>query len=215
VSDDGAQRLRRPSWRDPRLGVGVLLVAASVALGSWAVARADRTTDVLVAIETLTPGDRLTDAELRPHAVRPDGLTDTYLRAGADLPDDAVVTRVVGAGELVPAAAVGSSTEVGLRPVVVSLSRTAPSGVTNGAAVDLWVTAATGPGQVQEAEPAPPRLLAEGLVVADVLEADSLFAGSGGSAVQVLVTQQDLPAVLAALSSDNEVVVVPVPGGGP
>src|SRR5690606_23537154 len=73
MTDDGVQRLRRPTWRDPRLGVGVLRVAASVALGSWAVARADRTTDVLVAVEALAPGDRLADAELRAQAVRPDG----------------------------------------------------------------------------------------------------------------------------------------------
>ena len=35
---------RRPSWRDPRLGVGVLLMAASVALGAWTVAGASPTT---------------------------------------------------------------------------------------------------------------------------------------------------------------------------
>src|SRR5699024_5948828 len=105
MSDDGAQRLRRPSWRDARLGVGVLLVSPSVARASWAVATSDRTTDVLLAVEALTPGDRLADADLRPHAVRPDGLADAYVVAGEELPEDAVVTRVVGAGELVPAAA--------------------------------------------------------------------------------------------------------------
>ncbi|WP_152192691.1 hypothetical protein [Georgenia satyanarayanai] len=213
--DDAAQRLRRPSWRDPRLGVGVLLVAASVALGSWAVARADRTTDVLLAVEALTPGDRLVDAELRPHAVRPDGLAGAYVAAGEDLPDDAVVTRVVGAGELVPAAAVGSSAEVDLRPVVIGLPGAAPSGVVKGAAVDLWVTATAAPGLREESEPEPPRLLAEQLLVSDLLEADSLFAGAGGSAVQVLVPRTELPAVLAAQSGEAQIVVVPVPGGGP
>jgi len=213
MSDDGARRLRRPSWRDPRLGVGVLLVAASVAVGSWAVARADRTMDVLVAAETLAPGDRLADVELRPQAVRPDGLADVYLPADAGLPADAVVTRVVGAGELLPAAAVGTSADVELRPVVVALSGTPPSGVVKGASVDLWVTPATGPGQgVEESEP--PRLLAERLVVADLLESDSLFAAGGRSAVQVLVDGDDLPAVLGAVAGEADIVVVPVPGGG-
>lgn len=215
MSDDGVQRLRRPTWRDPRLGIGVLLVAASVALGSWAVARADRTTDVLVAVEALTPGDLLSDADLRAQAVRPDGLGDTYLAAGTDLPDDAVVTRVVGAGELVPATAVGSAADVALRPVVVAMAGTPPSGVVKGAVVDLWITDVTAPGQAADPDPEPPRLLAERLVVADLLEADSIFAAAGGSAVQVLVTQEDLPAVLAAIAGDGEIVVVPVPGAGP
>jgi len=213
MSDDGVQRLRRPTWRDPRLGVGVLLVAASVALGSWAVARADRTTEVLVAAETLAPGDVLSAADLRPHSVRPDGLGDTYLAADAELPADAVVTRVVGAGELVPASAVGSAADVALRPVVVSVPGPPPSGVAKGAVVDLWHTAVPATGL--EAEPAEPRLLAERLVVSDLLEADSLFAAAGGSAVQVLVTQVDLPVVLAAVAGDGEIVVVPVPGAGP
>ena len=109
-----AQRLRRPSWRDPRLGIGVLLVAGSVALGSWAVAQADRTTDVLLAVTPLTPGDRLAEAELRPHAIRPDALTEVYLNGDTELPEDAVATRVIGAGELVPATAVGTAADLDL-----------------------------------------------------------------------------------------------------
>ncbi|WP_413450972.1 hypothetical protein AA0Y32_01265 [Georgenia phoenicis] len=210
--DDSAQRLRRPSWRDPRLGVGVLLVAASVALGSWTVAQADRTTEVLLAVEALTPGDRLADAQLRPHAVRPDGLTGTYLAAGDELPEDAVVTRVVGEGELVPAAAVGSAEEVDLRPVVVALPGATPSDVVKGAAVDLWLTAPAAPGVQAEVEPPTPELLAERLVVSDLLEADTIFAGAGGSAVQVLVPRAELPAVLGALSGEGQIVVLPVPG---
>lgn len=213
MSEDGAQRLRRPSWRDPRLGVGILLVAASIALGSWAVARADRTTDVLVAVEALTPGDRLADAELRAQAVRPDGLGDTYLSADADLPGDAVVTRVVGAGELVPAGAVGRAADVDVRPVVVPMSGTPPSGVVEGAVVDLWLTTPSAPGEPEG--PQAPEVLAESLVVADLLETDTLFAGAGGSAVQVLVPQSALSAVLGALAGDGEIVVVPVLGGGP
>lgn len=215
MSEDGAQRLRRPSWRDPRLGIGILLVAASVALGSWAVARADRTTDVLVAVEALTPGDRLAGAELRAHAIRADGLGDTYLSAEADLPGDAVVTRVVGAGELVPAGAVGRAADVDVRPVVVPMAGTPPSGVVTGAVVDLWLTTPPAPGQPDDTESPAPEVLTEGLVVADLLETDNLFAGAGGSAVQVLVPQGDLPAVLGALAGDGEIVVVPVPGGRP
>src|SRR5699024_10045794 len=32
-------RIRRPHWRDPRLGIGVVLVALAVALGAWTFAQ--------------------------------------------------------------------------------------------------------------------------------------------------------------------------------
>lgn len=211
---EAAQRWRRPSWRDPRLGVGVLLVAGSVALGSWAVGQADRTVDVLLAPAALTPGDRLADADLRPQAIRPDGLQDTYLLADDELASDAIVTRVVGAGELVPAAAVASAGDLQLRPVGVPLGGPVPAGVAKGALVDLWLTAATGPAGTRTQDPIEPRLLVAGLVVAEIVEADSIFAGAGGSVAQVLVPQAELPDVLAALSGEEAVVVIPVPGGG-
>lgn len=208
-----AQRWRRPTWRDPRLGVGVLLVAGSVVLGSWAVGQADRTVEVLRTTGALTPGDLLTEADLRPQALRPDGLQDTYLAPETELPADAVVTRVVGAGELVPATAVGSAADLELRSVVVPLTGPTPAGVAKGATVDLWLTAAGGVGGLREEEPAEPRLLVAGLVVADLVESDSIFAGAGGSAAHVLVPQAELPGVLAALSGGEAVVLVPVPGG--
>ena len=48
-------RLRRPGWRDPRLLVGVGMIAGSVALGAWAVTAAEASTPVYVARGALTP----------------------------------------------------------------------------------------------------------------------------------------------------------------
>lgn len=207
-------RLRRPSWRDPRLGVGVLLVAVAVVLGSWAVSSASQTVDVFATDTPLTPGDTLSVESLRPQAVRPDGLEDAYLPVADGLPADSVVTRVVGAGELVPATAVGGAAEIELRPVVLDLDPVAAAGVRKGATVDLWLTEPAGIGGVEEVEArAEPTLLAAGLVVAGLVDSDSIFAGTGGSAVQVLVPQGELPEVLAARSGGGAIVVVPVPGG--
>ena len=44
-----AARLKRPSWKDPRLLVGILLVLVSVAGVGFLVGRADRTGEVLAA----------------------------------------------------------------------------------------------------------------------------------------------------------------------
>src|SRR5690554_2394750 len=65
-----ATRLRRPSWRDPRLVVGLLLVAVSVAAGSWVVTSAQAATPVWVARGTLTPGTQLSTEHLVAADVR-------------------------------------------------------------------------------------------------------------------------------------------------
>src|SRR5690606_14050384 len=74
--DQVALRLRPPGWRDPRLLTGIVLVAISVALGSWLVAAAGRTVPVFVADGALTPGDVVTRDSLR--------VVDARLRGSAD-----------------------------------------------------------------------------------------------------------------------------------
>lgn len=205
-----ARRVRRPTWRDPRLGVGLLLVAASVALGAWVVDDASRTVEVYAASSTLTPGDRLEDGDVHVVQTTP-GAEGPYLPVADGLPEGAVLTRVVGAGEMVPAAAVSGEDELGLRPVVIPLAGSVPSGLGKGSVVDLWLTFPAGLGQLEE-RPAP-TLLAGDLVVADLVEADSLFTGGSGTSVEVLVPLAEIPEVLDAVSGDGAIVVVPVPSG--
>ncbi len=210
-----AVRLRRPGWRDPRLLVGLVLIAASVALGSWAVGAAQRTVPVWVARDVLAPGDALQPEDLVVADVRLGGGADRYLRADADLPPDRVVLRTVGAGELVPLAAVGSADALAVRPVAVPLAGPASRGLVAGASVDVWFTP-SGADAVAEGAPADaaPRQLASALTVAEVSAPDGAFGTGGGRTVHVLVPVDDLPAVLAALAGDGVVDVVPVPGSG-
>ena len=88
-----AARLRRPRWRDTRLLVGVLLVLASVALGSLAVGHADDRTPVFAARGPLVPGQRLTDQDLRRVDVQLGAELDHYLSAAAGLAPDRFVLR--------------------------------------------------------------------------------------------------------------------------
>ena len=59
-----ASRLRRPSWRDSRLVVGVLLVLVSTVLGALVVARADDRVPVWAARGQVAPGQQLTESDL-------------------------------------------------------------------------------------------------------------------------------------------------------
>lgn len=201
-----AVRLRRPGWRDPRLLVGLVLLGASVVLGSFVVSSASRTVPVLVADEALVPGQQVAAGLLAPREVRLHDV-DLYLPAGTDL-DGLVVVRPVAAGELVPRSALVRAAELDLRPVAITPEGPVASGIEAGASVDLWFVPAAGRdgGEVE------PRPLAEGLTVAEVTEAGRLSVGAGVT-VHVLVDLATLPDVLAALAEDGSVEVVHVPGG--
>ena len=198
-----ARRMRRPSWRDPRLGVGMVLVAASVALGTHVVSDASRTEQVWAAREVLTPGEALAGAVVLVE-VNPE-VAPLYLPAGADL--EATVDRVVGAGELVPADAVVALDAVDLRSVVVPAGSRLPGAVGAGTRGDVWFNPRATPGSAVPASPA--HVVAEDVLVEDVTVEDSMFAGAEFGSVQLLLTADLLPAVLAAMGSDGSLVVVP------
>src|SRR5699024_11876138 len=84
MSEAPTPRVRRPSWRDPRLGVGVLLVAGSVALGSWTVSRADDTVTVYTTATVLSPGDQVDDEDLVATQVQVPALAEPYLTPGEE-----------------------------------------------------------------------------------------------------------------------------------
>lgn len=204
-------RIQRPNWRDPRLGVGVLLVAGSVALGSWAVNQADRTIEVYAAGGLLTPGTVLEEQDLQVVRVHVADLQDLYLRP-EDGPDDgAVAVRTVGEGELVPVSAVGRAEDTSLRPVSIPTGAAAAATLAAGSLADVWVAlpGEAGPTAALQA----PQLLIGDVQVAAIHEDTSLFAGSDQVQVQVLVPSDDLSEVLAALSSGGEITIVPQPGG--
>lgn len=208
-----ARRIRRPSFRDPRLGVGLVLVVGSVALGTWVLADADRGEAFYVAREVLTPGDPLVVDVLEVVEARVPNGASVYLAAAGSLPEGIVVTRVIDSGELVPTAALGTAADIDVRPVGVAVEGPVASGVVEGALVDFWLTLEPRTSIGEPAATPAPTLVAAGLRVAAIEEDDVILAGSVGTTVEVLVPEAVLPAVLAALASDGVVTLVPVPGG--
>lgn len=206
-----ATRLRKPGWRDPRLVTGLVIVALSVACGSWVVSAASRTTPVFVADGALTPGTPLTAESLRTVDVRLGSGTGRYLSASEPLPADLVVLRVVDDGELVPLTALGADADV--RSVSVPVSSGLSDRIRAGVVVDLWfvpdvpVTHEAGTARPE------PATLAEGVVVEQVDAQDGAIVVDGTVTLHVLVPEDSLPTVLAALSDAGTVAVVPVAGG--
>ena len=135
-----AKRLQRPSWRDSRLVVGVLLVLVAATLGAKAVASADDRVPVWAAADDLVAGDRVEASSFtRVDVLLADGSVP-YLSADAPAPTGSFVVRDVRAGELVPASAVGSPADVDVRRVTVRADAASTAGLTRGSRVDVFVT---------------------------------------------------------------------------
>jgi hypothetical protein len=207
-----AQRLRPPSWRDPRLLIGVALVLGSVVLGSRVVAAVDDTVGVLAAASVLTPGDPVDADDLTVVQVRLDEAAQRYLRADADVPADAVALRTVGAGELLPRSALGDAGALERRPVGVPVEGALPEGLVPGAQVDVWVSE---PDPERAGAFSEPVRLAEAAPVAEVSTGGGALGAGGATTVQVLLTDAELRPALRALAADAEVALVLVPGSSP
>ena len=209
-----ANRLRRPGWRDPRLLAGLAMVAGSVALGSFVVQGAERTTDVYVARDALTPGAAVDSSGLAVAQVRLGAVDiNRYVTVAGGVPPGVVALRVVAAGEIVPRSALGSSTEVDVRPVAIAVAVSPSADLVAGALVDLWDVPAHST-SLSAGSPAAPHQLAPGLTVAQVKRPEGAFATGGSTIVYVLVPTSILPAVLTAVAGDAAVQIVPVPGSG-
>lgn len=206
-----ASRLRRPRWSDPRLLTGIVIVALSVALGSWTVSAASRTVPVFVADGALTPGQPLTADSLRIADVRLGTGTGRYLPAHEPLPADLVVLRVVDDGELVPLTALGVDADA--RSVAVPVAAGLSDRIRAGVIVDLWFVPDVPVMPVAGATEPEPSVLAQNVVVEQVDAQDGAIVVDGTLTLHVLVPTGSLPTVLAALSDAGTVAVVPVAGG--
>ncbi|KAB7741846.1 hypothetical protein GA707_16660 [Nostocoides sp. F2B08] len=208
---DRAARIQPPSWRDSRLLVGVLLVLASIALGSYLVARADDSVPMYAAAGPLTPGQSLDESAVVRVDVRlADGVAG-YLPADEPLPAEGVVLREVRSGELVPLSAVGTTDDAALSQVTIAVDATSAAALTSGTVVDVFVNLPVA-GSVRDEYAGPERLL-ERVTVAAVDTSGRGLGGSGaGTAVRIMVPVEQVPDLIAAVDLQAKVTVVPVPG---
>src|SRR3990170_2265009 len=88
VTAPRASRSHRPAWRNPRLLLGIVLVAGSVVLGARLLAAADDTVGVWAITRDLPAGAALDSGDLDRRQIRfPDAETaEGYLGADDDLP---------------------------------------------------------------------------------------------------------------------------------
>jgi len=136
-----ATRAGRSGWRDPRLFVGLALVAVAALLGATLVGDRD-TTAVWATRGPLAEGQAVGAGDLVVRELRFVDAADAsrYVAADAPVPDGLTLTRDVGAGELLPVSALGDGTEALLEVPLTVAAEALPSTVRAGSVVDVWVT---------------------------------------------------------------------------
>jgi hypothetical protein len=143
VASPAAVRAGGVRWRDPRLAVGLAVIALCTLLGARALAAADDTVAVWAAGHTLSAGERVGAEDLVRVDVRfgSQSAADRYLSANGGLPDGAVVDRAVDEGELLARSAVAGAGAAALTEVPLSVETGAvPDTLRVGATVDVYVT---------------------------------------------------------------------------
>lgn len=144
ITAPAAARSRRPGWRNPRLLLGLALVAGSVVVGARVVASADDTVPVWAATATLPAGAVVQpdDVERRDVRFPDDDTAAAYVSAGQELPEGTRVEREVAAGDLLPRSAMASGAVEPLVEVPLSVAADdLPRTVRQGSVVDVWVAA--------------------------------------------------------------------------
>jgi hypothetical protein len=216
ISDTpAARRVATPGWRDPRLWVGVAIVAASVLVGAWAFGTSDDTMPVWATTGALPAGHRLTADDLTPRRVSFADADDQrrYLPAAQRLPAGVVLLRPVGEGELLPATAVGQAGASASREVPIAVAPDqVPRGVGVGDVVDVYLRPATHAGCAGSSVCSGTPALA-GVTVADAPALDDQF-GPDGARMLVLTMDESAAHRFFRLLATTEEPALTVVGRG-
>ncbi len=181
-------------WKDPRLAIGVILIAGGGVAGSILLG-GESSVPLLRASAPIAEGSVLSESQFVV-AELPERVGKDYVRSG-QIPDGAVAAHGIEAGDLLPSSAIGEPG--GLLDVTIPLIVAPASSVAVGSQVDVWrvqnTTINTAPGA---------RLIAQGAVLVSV-EA----GGVGAQATaQIRVEPADVPGILEVLGTQDGLAIV-------
>ncbi|MFF2029467.1 hypothetical protein [Arthrobacter sp. NPDC058192] len=204
----GGARLKKPSWKDPRLLVGILLVLASMAGVVSLVGAADQTTEAYAAREPIAVGETLTADKLHRVKVRLGEVEQGYLTPESGLATGLVAVQRIGKDQLLPRESVGRLDVLNRKPVAVTVEESLPAQAVAGSRVDVWVALPDNRNGFSE-----PTLLLSGAEIAQVTAGSTALGASRSTVVMILVPDAQMPKLLGAQANKAKIAVVWNPGG--
>jgi len=203
---NSAVRNTRPRiWVDPRFVIGLVLVVASVAGVGAIVTNADRTSEVYVARSALFAGDHVSADNLSVVRVRLGDVSARYVSPEGMPTAGLLITRTVQAGELIPAAAVGTLAGASLTSIVVRVRPDLAESIVPGSVVDVWAARKTSPSAYSS-----PAVLAPAAAVVRIIAPTGLMATTDGQSVEILVPKNIVGSVLQSVANGDAVSIVAV-----
>ncbi|MEO5781280.1 MULTISPECIES: hypothetical protein [Arthrobacter] len=203
-----AARLKKPSWKDPRLLIGILLVLASVVGVVSLVGAADRTSEAYAARESIAVGETLTTDKLYLVRVRLGDVAGHYLTPETGLRDGLVAVQRIGKDQLLPRESVGPVDSLNRKPVAVTIEESLPVQAVAGSRVDVWVALPDARNGFND-----PDLLLPGAEIAEITAGSTALGSSRSTVVMVLVPDAQMPRLLGAQANKAKISVVWNPGG--
>jgi hypothetical protein len=201
-------RLKKPSWKDPRLLVGVLLVLASVVGVVALLGSADRTTEVFAAREPIAVGQKLTPENISRVKVRLGDVEAHYVTAESGIPEGQVAVQRIAKNQLIPRESLGSVDALDRKPVAVTVQEALPEQAVAGTRVDVWVSMPDARNGFAE-----PQLLLPGAEIAEVSQGSTALGASKSTVLMVLVGDGQMASLLGAQANEAKISVVWNPGG--
>ncbi len=188
--------------RDPRFIAGIALIIVSILLTTWIIQRSRGGEEVYQLLSPVAQGQPIEISKVSVVSARTG--SNAYLPVG-EIPDGAIATRSLSAGELLPKDAVSTAAEQDRRQVVINVATKIPSSVGVGSQVEVWSIDASTPLQTEDAEPT---LIAASAIILNISEPDTTMI-ERAQAVEISVTETDLTKVLAATGTTGALVIVP------
>ncbi len=204
-------RATTPGWRDPRLWIGIVIVAASVLAGAQLLDSADDTVSVWAVTSDMGAGDQLSEDDLVARQVRfaDGGDLDHYFRVDDQLPADLQLIRGIGEGELLPRAAAGSAEDSDTLQVSIEVEPgQVPSSVAAGSVVDIYLIGVDGAERLRgrAAESATSAALSS-VAVVDAPPIEESFGTSGRRQIVLAVPEADVAPFYALLGALDDPVL--------
>lgn len=190
-------------WIDPRFAIGLGLIVISVAGMAFVIRAADSSVSVLAARSALTPGEKIDSRDFITVQVAMAKATSTYL-APSEVPAGGfVVTRTVGAGELVPASAVGSVEGVDSTSLVISVKGQLAGAIVAGATADVWSAPKSDEGF------GAPIVIVPAATIVRLVKSSGMVVNEASGSVEVLVPKVTVARLLQAIANQDALSLVP------
>lgn len=200
-----AQRLQKPTIKDPRLIIGVLLIIFSMTAVGLVLKAGNKTETYLVAKNDISVGQKLSADDVVPvEAKMEDTQKSVYFTNLEDISGQ-YATAYIKAGKFLGTTDLENPSSDSRRKVTVVLESNAAAALNNGDRVDIWVARPKENSQEFES----PQTIMVGAEVSGKTSDESLIGGTGKTAVTVLVLDDALPQLLEAVNNESKINLIP------